>query len=204
MHLQGDGDGRTDGAGGSDATRVHIEVDDRDEPPSAPARPTVRATEKSSTSLDVSWTAPDNMGPPITGYTVEYRKGSEAFSDDGVSFTGTTTATISGTDPMQIRVPILLLPGSPQHLLRGAGAGDKRRALRLAGPGRQRARGGPTEPTTSRYSTKDLTPMTRIPSALTKVNGTLISPSRGGWMRTPGSGSDSSEGCSPMTQTTTG
>ena len=37
-----------DRAGGSDATRVHIEVDDRDEPPSAPARPTVRATEESS------------------------------------------------------------------------------------------------------------------------------------------------------------
>ena len=33
-----------DRAGGSDATRVHVEVDDRAEPPSAPARPTVRAT----------------------------------------------------------------------------------------------------------------------------------------------------------------
>ena len=87
-----------DRAGGSDATRVHIEVEDTTEPPSAPARPIVRATEKLSTSLDVSWNAPDNTGPPITGYTVEYRKGSEAFSDDGVSITG-TTATISGTDP---------------------------------------------------------------------------------------------------------
>ena len=84
-----------DRAGGSDATRVHIEVDDRNEPPSAPARPTVRATEKSSTSLDVSWTAPENMGPPITGYTVQYRKGNESFSDDGVTVIG-ITATISG------------------------------------------------------------------------------------------------------------
>ena len=84
-----------DRAGGSDATRVHIEVDDREEPPSAPARPTVRATEKSSTSLNVSWDAPENMGPPITSYTVQYRKGSEAFSENGVSVTG-TTATISG------------------------------------------------------------------------------------------------------------
>ena len=35
------------------------------------------------------------MGPPITGYDVQYRKGSEAFSADGVTVTG-TTATISG------------------------------------------------------------------------------------------------------------
>ena len=46
----------------------------------------------------MSWNAPENMGPPITDYTVQYRKGSEAFSDDGVTVTG-TTATISGTDP---------------------------------------------------------------------------------------------------------
>ena len=84
-----------DGAGGSDAVAVNIEVDDRAEPPSAPGRPTVRATEKSSTSLDVSWNAPDNTGPAITKYVVEYRKGSESFSDGGVDVTG-ATATISG------------------------------------------------------------------------------------------------------------
>ncbi len=96
----------TDRAGGSDATGVHIEVDDRGEPPSAPARPTVRATEKSSTSLDVSWKAPENMGPPITSYVVEYRKGGESFSDDGVSITG-TTATISGVDSASDDAPWL-------------------------------------------------------------------------------------------------
>ena len=87
-----------DGAGGSDAMGVNIEVDDRTEIPSAPARPTVRATEKSSTSLDVSWTAPANTGPAITSYIVEYRKGNEAFSTDGVTITGTTAATISGNN----------------------------------------------------------------------------------------------------------
>ena len=86
-----------DRAGGSDATRVHIEVDDRNEPPSAPTRPTVRATEKSSTSLDVSWNAPENEGSPIVEYVVEYRQGSDAFSTNGVVVTG-TTATISGDD----------------------------------------------------------------------------------------------------------
>ena len=96
-----------DRAGGSDATGVNIEIEDRDEPASAPARPTVRATEKSSTSLDVSWNAPDNTGPPITSYIVQYRKGSEAFSDDGVTVTG-TTATISGTDPDSGTDPLTL------------------------------------------------------------------------------------------------
>ena len=71
-----------DGAGGSDAIGVTIVVNDRTETPSAPARPTVRATEKSSTSLDVSWNAPANTGPAITSYDVQYRKGSDPFSDD--------------------------------------------------------------------------------------------------------------------------
>ena len=71
-----------DGVGGSDATGVTINVADTTEAPSAPARPTVRATEKSSTSLDVSWTAPENMGPDIVNYDVEYRKGSDPFADD--------------------------------------------------------------------------------------------------------------------------
>ena len=84
-----------DRAGGSDATGVNIEVDDRAEPPSAPNRPIVRPTEKSSTSLDVRWDEPENSGPAITSYVVQYRKGSESFSDDGVVITG-TTATISG------------------------------------------------------------------------------------------------------------
>ena len=78
-----------DGAGGSDATGVNVQVGDRTEPASAPARPTVRATEKSSTSLDVSWSAPQNTGPDIVNYDVEWRKGSDPFSDDNC---GTETA----------------------------------------------------------------------------------------------------------------
>ena len=66
-----------DGAGGSDARPVKIEIRDRSEAPDTPAdvRPTVRATEKSSRSLDVSWNEPRNPGPPITGYDIRYRKG---------------------------------------------------------------------------------------------------------------------------------
>ena len=66
-----------DAAGGSDATAANIMVIDTNEPLLAPSRPTVRATENSSTSLDASWTAPVNMGPPITGYAVRHRIGSE-------------------------------------------------------------------------------------------------------------------------------
>ena len=95
-----------DGAGGSDATGVNILVGDRTEPASAPSRPTVRATEKLSTSLDVSWDAPQNMGPDIVSYDVQYRKDSEPFSDDNCGQTGTdncqaitgTSVTITGLD----------------------------------------------------------------------------------------------------------
>ena len=71
-----------DGAGGSDATGVRIQVGDRTEPASAPARPTVRATDKLSSSLDVSWSVPANNGPEVVNYDVQWRKGSEPFSDD--------------------------------------------------------------------------------------------------------------------------
>ena len=94
----------SDRAGGSDALRVAINVTDRDERPSPPARPTVQPTAKTRTSLDVSWSKPTNTGPTITSYIVEYRiKGSGAsFSTDGIpddgdagTVTGTST-TISG------------------------------------------------------------------------------------------------------------
>ncbi len=86
----------SDGAGGADATAVNVLVDDLNEAASAPGRPTVRAAKESSTGLEVSWKAPSNTGPPIASYIVQYRKGSEAFSANGVDITD-TTATISGT-----------------------------------------------------------------------------------------------------------
>ncbi len=96
-----------DRVGGSDATGVTINVGDVTEIPSAPARPTVRATENSSTKLNVTWTAPENMGPGIVDYDVQYRKGSGPFLDDNCrdatldgncqDITGTST-TITGLD----------------------------------------------------------------------------------------------------------
>ena len=70
---------------------VTISVTDLLEPPDAPAAPTVTAA--STSSVDVSWTAPDVTGKPaITDYDVRYRR-----SDNSAwlnhDFTGTGTQT---------------------------------------------------------------------------------------------------------------
>ncbi len=65
-------------------------------PPGKLGAPTV--TSGGQSSLNVSWSAPSNTGPPITGYGVQYRKGSSgSFTNASHSGTG-TTATISGLD----------------------------------------------------------------------------------------------------------
>ena len=102
----------SDGQGGTDAIAVTISVTDVPEAPSKPARPTVRATEGSSRSLDVSWTEPDNMGPAITGYDIRYRKGnSGSFTVSMPTGTG-TTATIAPTDDNLDDGDDRLTPGS--------------------------------------------------------------------------------------------
>ena len=61
--------------GGTDTTTVTINVDNATEAPLAPGMPTVSATSGSRTSLDVSWSAPNNTGrPPIEGYDLRYKK----------------------------------------------------------------------------------------------------------------------------------
>ncbi len=86
-----------DGEGGTDTVTVTISVTDVNEPPAAPAAPTVAAA--SRTSLSVSWTAPTNTGKPaISDYDVQYRKGTDSYTDWAHSGTG-TSATITGLDP---------------------------------------------------------------------------------------------------------
>ena len=77
---------------------ITVEVeDDNTEAPSAPAMPTV--TPVGFTSLRVTWAAPANMGPAITGYTVEYRPASSSGEWSDAGHTGTNpTATITGLD----------------------------------------------------------------------------------------------------------
>ena len=61
-----------DGRGGSDAVNVTINVTDVDgEAPGTPLAPAVRTV--SSSTLQVSWDAPSNQGPPITDYDYRYR-----------------------------------------------------------------------------------------------------------------------------------
>ena len=76
-----------DGQGNQARIAVTIAVTDQDEPPLAPAAPSLR--ESGSDSLDVFWSAPGNTGrPAITGYNVRYSSGG-AFID----WPGTVTIT---------------------------------------------------------------------------------------------------------------
>ena len=85
----------SDGAATAVAT-VTISVTDVDEPPDAPAQPTVNAVSGSTTSLSVSWAAPANAGKPdIANYDVQYRAGSSGTWSDGPEDVTTTTTTIT-------------------------------------------------------------------------------------------------------------
>ena len=82
-----------DGRGGSAATTVAIGVINVAEAPSRPDAPSVTG---GVGSLSVSWDAPANTGPEISGYEVQFRiKDVGEFADAGHSGT-TTSAVITG------------------------------------------------------------------------------------------------------------
>ena len=86
-----------DGNGGDDTIAVTINVTDVDEAPAAPDAPAVSPVSGSTTSLDVSWTAPGNTGKPaITSYDLRYRVGSSGSWTDGPQDETGTTAAITG------------------------------------------------------------------------------------------------------------
>ena len=71
----------TDNQGGQDSALVTITVTDIDEPPARPAQPTVTVPAAPRT-LTITWSPPANTGPPITSYTLQYRKGASGpFAD---------------------------------------------------------------------------------------------------------------------------
>ncbi len=82
----------TIGAATAQAT-VAVTVTDVDEPPAAPAAPTVTAAAE---SLSVNWTAPDNNGPAITSYDVQFRTGVAAFTVASPGPGAATSLTITG------------------------------------------------------------------------------------------------------------
>ena len=70
----------TDGSGGVVRIPVTVEVTDMDEAPKPPEPPEVEGV--SSRSVRVTWAEPDNTGPEITGYDVEYRRvGAQEYTD---------------------------------------------------------------------------------------------------------------------------
>ena len=88
----------TDGFGGTARVKVKITVSDVEEPPLAPAAPTVSRISGSATGLDVSWTEPNNTGrPEIEHYDLQYKL-AKAGTDwtDGPQDVAGTSSTITG------------------------------------------------------------------------------------------------------------
>ena len=110
-----------DPEGRSAAIAVTIDVLDVDEPPAAPAAPTVEAV--SSTRLVVRWTAPANTGPEIADYDVHYRTFGGNFLD--ADHVGTApTARIGGLrrgTRYQVRVRATNAEGTGAWSPRGSG-----------------------------------------------------------------------------------
>ena len=101
----------TDPHDASDVIVVIINVTNVPEKPATPAAPTVSAPDGSTTTLLATWTAPDlNGGPPLTGYDVQYRQGTDGGWTDwphtGTDTTTTITPLAAGTD-YQVRVRAL-------------------------------------------------------------------------------------------------
>ena len=78
----------------ADQTITVTVTDEAGEAPGAPATPSVSTA--SATSLNVSWTAPSNAGPPITSYDLQYRIGDSGDFTAGPQDVAGTSATIAG------------------------------------------------------------------------------------------------------------
>ena len=87
-----------DGRGGTSTAGITITVTDVVEPPGTPLSPTVSTV--SSTSVLVSWDAPDNTGPPITDYDYRYMSPSDTtWTEVTNTAVATTSVTIQGLTP---------------------------------------------------------------------------------------------------------
>ena len=115
-----------DDRGGVGTIDVTLRVDDNTtEAPLAPSEPTVTGTLGSTTSLDVSWTAPTNTGrPDIDTYNLRYRVGNNGSWTDGPQDVAGTSATIgnlvSGTS-YQVQVKAFSHEGNSGWSPRGDG-----------------------------------------------------------------------------------
>ena len=88
-----------DGREGTDTAQITVvvSVTDVNEPPDAPVAVTV--TGSGTTSLEVTWTAPSNVGrPDIEHYDVQYREAGASQWTDGPQDVTVTSATIMSVD----------------------------------------------------------------------------------------------------------
>ena len=115
----------SDGNGGSDSINVTITVMDVAEKPATPGAPTVSATAGSTTSLDVSWTAPGlNGGPALTGYNLQYRPGTSGSFSSQTRVSGTSTAIAGLTAGTSYQVQVRALNGETPSDWSPAGTGS--------------------------------------------------------------------------------
>ena len=82
----------------TDLQRITVTVTNVNE---APGRPTIQSLDTGANApneLEVSWNEPSNTGPSITDYDVQYRTGTNPYTDWPYTGTGTST-TLTGLTP---------------------------------------------------------------------------------------------------------
>ncbi len=87
----------TSGAGDRELTAeqvITVRVSNEREPPGVPEAPTFSG--ETEDSLRVSWAEPDNSGPPITDYDVQYRDGDSGVFTDAQHESPALTAMLTG------------------------------------------------------------------------------------------------------------
>ncbi|MDE0194174.1 MAG: fibronectin type III domain-containing protein, partial [bacterium] len=93
--------------------------------PETPAAPDAEAGEtEPATTLDVDWTAPDDLGSPITGYRVQYRAaGPNDWTAHAFSGTGTETTITGLTSASIYEVQVLAVNGEGESDWSATGTG---------------------------------------------------------------------------------
>ena len=111
-----------DSNGGTAIVTVTITVTDVNEPPERPAVPSVSGASGSTTSLTVNWNAPDNTGPNIDNYDLQYRQGNSGNFTNGpqnVTGTSTTIPNLAANTSYQVQVRATNAEGIARGLHQG-------------------------------------------------------------------------------------
>ena len=119
------------------SSAVTINVTDEDEPPPVMNKPVVTATANSTTSLEVSWTAPSNPGRPRIGsYDLQYRVGSNGgFSNGPQDETGSSAAIGNLTADTSYEVRVRATNAEGDGVWSPSGTGTTGRTITTDPPG---------------------------------------------------------------------